>query len=135
MRCRNQDLLRFGLIPELVGRLPVVAPLHGLDEAALVEILVKPKNALAKQYRKLFEMEEIQLEFDPGAIRAVARLALKRSTGARGLRSIMEETMLDLRYEMPSRSGVQRVVITEESVTEGATPKIFYGDDQQVREA
>jgi ATP-dependent Clp protease ATP-binding subunit ClpX len=130
-----QDLLRFGLIPELVGRLPVVAPLHGLDEAALVDILVKPKNALVKQYRKLFEMEDIQLEFDPGAIRAIARLALKRATGARGLRSIMEETMLDLMYELPSRPGVQRVVIAEDTVTEGKTPKIFFGDERQIREA
>ncbi len=130
-----QDLLRFGLIPELVGRLPVVAPLHGLDEAALVEILVKPKNALVKQYRKLFEMEEIQLEFDPGAIRAVSSLALERATGARGLRSIMEATMLDLMYELPSRSGVQRVVVTEESVTGDEQPKVFYDDEQQVREA
>jgi ATP-dependent Clp protease ATP-binding subunit ClpX len=135
LKVQPQDLLRFGLIPELVGRLPVVAPLHGLDEAALIEILVKPKNALVKQYRKLFEMEDIQLEFDPGAIRAVARLALKRATGARGLRSIMEETMLQLMYELPSRSGVQRVVIGEDTVTEGKTPKIFYGDERQIREA
>ena len=135
LKVTPQDLLRFGLIPELVGRLPVVAPLHGLDEAALVEILVKPKNALVKQYRKLFEMEEIQLEFDPGAIRAVARMALERATGARGLRSIMEETMLDLMYELPSRSGVQRVVISEESVADGKEPKVFYTDEQQVREA
>ena len=130
-----QDLLRYGLIPELVGRLPVVAPLHGLDEAALVEILVKPKNALVKQYRKLFEMEEIQLEFDPGAIRAVARKALKRATGARGLRAIMEEAMLDLMYDLPSRQGVQRVVISEESVSEGKPPKIFFDDERQIREA
>jgi ATP-dependent Clp protease ATP-binding subunit ClpX len=130
-----QDLLRFGLIPELVGRLPVVAPLHGLDEAALTEILVKPRNALVKQYRKLFEMEDIQLEFDPGAIRAIAKLALERATGARGLRSIMEATMLDLMYELPSRTGVQRVVVTEESVAGEKQPKVFYDDEQQVREA
>ena len=135
LKATPQDLLRFGLIPELVGRLPVVAPLHGLNEAALVEILVKPKNALVKQYRKLFEMEEIQLEFDPGAIRAVARLALDRAIGARGLRAIMEETMLELMYDLPSRSGVQRVVISEDSVTGKAQPKVFYSDEQQVREA
>ena len=118
-----------------MGRLPVVAPLHGLDEAALVEILVKPKNALVKQYRKLFEMEDMQLEVDPGAIRAVARLALKRATGARGLRSIMEETMLDLMYELPGRQGVQRVVISEESVSKGEPAKIFFDDEREIREA
>ncbi len=130
-----QDLLRFGLIPELVGRLPVVAPLHGLDESALIEILVKPKNALVKQYRKLFEMEDIQLEFDPGAIRAVAHRAMERDTGARGLRSIMEDTMVDLMYELPSRPNVQRVVISEDTVSEGKSPKIFYDDEHQIREA
>ncbi|MBM4118432.1 ATP-dependent Clp protease ATP-binding subunit ClpX [bacterium] len=135
LKVQPQDLLRFGLIPELVGRLPVVAPLHALDEAALIDILVKPRNALVKQYRKLFEMEDIQLEFDPGAIRAVARLALKRATGARGLRSIMEETMLDLMYELPSRPGVQRVVISEDCVTERKPPKIFFDDERQIREA
>jgi ATP-dependent Clp protease ATP-binding subunit ClpX len=129
-----QDMLRFGLIPELVGRLPVVAPLHGLDEAALVEILVKPKNALVKQYRKLFEMESIQLEFDPGAIQAIAHRAAVRDTGARGLRSIMEDTMIDLMYELPSQPNVQRVVISKETVSDGKAAKIFYADDQ-IREA
>ncbi|MBN2172466.1 MAG: ATP-dependent Clp protease ATP-binding subunit ClpX [Candidatus Krumholzibacteriota bacterium] len=129
------DLVRYGLIPELVGRLPIVAPLHGLTEAALVEILVKPKNALVKQYRKLFEMEDIQLEFDPGAIRAVAHRATARDTGARGLRAIMEETMLDLMFELPSRQGVQRVVVTEETVTSGKPPKIFLEDEPKIREA
>ncbi len=134
LKVTPQDMLRFGLIPELVGRLPVVAPLHGLDESALVEILVKPKNALVKQYRKLFEMENIQLEFDPGAIQAIAHKAATRETGARGLRSIMEDAMIDMMYELPSQPNVQRVVISKETVTEGKTPKVFYADDQ-IREA
>ncbi|MCP4546080.1 MAG: ATP-dependent Clp protease ATP-binding subunit ClpX [bacterium] len=135
LKVAPQDMLRFGLIPELVGRLPIVAPLHGLDEAALIEILVKPKNALVKQYRKLFEMDDVQLEFDPGAIRAIAHLATERDTGARGLRAIMEETMVDLMYDVPSRSDVQRVVITEEAITGEGKAKIFYNDENQIREA
>ncbi len=135
LKTEPQDLLKFGLIPELVGRLPVVASLHGLPESALVEILVKPKNALVKQYRKLFDMENIKLEFDPGAIRAVARKAMERNTGARGLRSIMEEVMTDLMYEMPSKTGIQRIVITEESITDGGEPKLFFGDDEGARQA
>ncbi len=135
LKTEPQDLLKFGLIPELVGRLPVVASLHGLPESALVEILVKPKNALVKQYRKLFDMENIKLEFDPGAIRAVAKKAMERNTGARGLRSIMEEVMTDLMYEMPSKTGIQRIVITEESITSGSEPKLFFGDDEGARQA
>jgi len=135
LKTEPQDLLKFGLIPELVGRLPVVASLHGLSESALVEILVKPKNALVKQYRKLFEMENIKLEFDPGAIRAVAKKATERNTGARGLRSIMEEVMTDLMYEMPSKSGIQRIVMTEESIKIGGEPKLFLSDDEGARQA
>ena len=135
LKTEPQDLLKFGLIPELVGRLPIVAALHGLSESALVEILVKPKNALVKQYRKLFDMENIKLEFDPGAIRAVARRATERNTGARGLRSIMEEVMTDLMYEMPSKSGIQRIVMTEESITSGGEPKLFLSDDEGARQA
>jgi ATP-dependent Clp protease ATP-binding subunit ClpX len=135
LKTEPQDLLKFGLIPELVGRLPIVASLHGLSEAALVEILIKPKNALMKQYRKLFDMESIKLEFDPGAIRAVAKKAMERNTGARGLRSIMEEVMTDLMFEMPSKTGIQRIVITEESVTLGSEPKVFLSDDEGARQA
>jgi len=135
LKTEPQDLLKFGLIPELVGRLPVVASLHGLSESALVEILVKPKNALVKQYRKLFDMENIKLEFDPGAIRAVARKATERNTGARGLRSIMEEVMTDLMYEMPSKNGIQRIVMTEESIKDGGEPKLFLSDDEGARQA
>jgi len=135
LKTEPQDLLKYGLIPELVGRLPVVASLHGLSESALMEILVKPKNALVKQYRKLFDMEGIKLEFDPGAIRAVARRAMERNTGARGLRSIMEEVMTDLMYEMPSKTGIQRIVITEDCILSGSEPKLFFGDDEGARQA
>lgn len=130
-----QDLLRYGLIPELVGRLPMVAPLHGLDESALVEILVKPRNSLVRQYRKLFEMENIQLEFDPAAIRAVAQMAMERDTGARGLRSILEESMTDLMFDVPSRTGIRKIVIAEDFIRDGKDPKIYYADEDQAKEA
>ncbi|MDP6797237.1 MAG: ATP-dependent Clp protease ATP-binding subunit ClpX [Candidatus Krumholzibacteria bacterium] len=135
LQVEPQDMLRFGLIPELVGRLPVVAPLHGLDEAALTEILVRPKNALVRQYRKLFEMENIQLEFDPGAIRALASRALDRNTGARGLRSIMEETMTELMYDTPGKTDIERIVISEEVINAGAKPRIFHRDEDEARQA
>ncbi|MGB7211147.1 MAG: ATP-dependent Clp protease ATP-binding subunit ClpX [Gemmatimonadales bacterium] len=112
------DLLRFGLIPELVGRLPVTVSLDALDEDALVRILVEPKNALTKQYAKLFDMEDVGLTFDPDALRAVAAKALKRGTGARGLRAILETIMTDIMYELPGRDDVREVVITPESVNE-----------------
>jgi ATP-dependent Clp protease ATP-binding subunit ClpX len=96
------DLIKFGLIPELIGRLPVVATLQELDEEALIQILVEPKNALIKQYQKLFSMEGVELEVRPAALQAIARKALKRKTGARGLRSILEGTLLDTMYELPS---------------------------------
>ena len=108
---------------------------NGLPESALVEILVKPKNALVKQYRKLFDMENIKLEFDPGAIRAIAHRAMERNTGARGLRSIMEEVMTDLMYEVPSKSGIQRIVITEDCIMKGSEPKLFLKDDEGARQA
>ncbi len=116
------DLLRFGLIPELVGRLPVVVPLEALDEDALVRILVEPKNAITKQYRKLFELENVKLTFEREALVAVARQALKRGTGARGLRAILEQLMTDIMFELPSRDDVREVVITRECVTEGRPP-------------
>lgn len=118
------DLLRFGLIPELVGRLPVVVSLDALDEDALVRILVEPKNALTKQYRKLFELENVKLTFERDALVAVARRALKRGTGARGLRAILEELMTDIMFELPSRDDVREVVITKECVTDGRPPLI-----------
>src|SRR5439155_20601823 len=118
------DLLRYGLIPELVGRLPVVVPLESLDEEALVRILVEPKNALTKQYHKLFELEDVGLTFDQEALRAVARKALKRNTGARGLRAILEMVMTDIMFELPSRDDVREVVITPEAINEGKAPLV-----------
>jgi ATP-dependent Clp protease ATP-binding subunit ClpX len=117
-----EDLLRFGLIPEFVGRLPVVATLSELSEDALVDILTKPKNALVKQYQKLFEFEEVRLRFSDGALRAVARQAIARKSGARGLRSILETVMLDLMYEIPSRDDVEECVINEEVIEQGSKP-------------
>ncbi len=116
------DLLRFGLIPELVGRLPVMVALDTLDEEALVTILLEPKSALTKQYKKLFELENVGLTFEPEALTAVAQRTMKRGTGARGLRSILEEVMTDIMFEIPSRDDVREVVITKECITEGRQP-------------
>ncbi|WP_028451055.1 ATP-dependent Clp protease ATP-binding subunit ClpX [Chitinilyticum aquatile] len=116
------DLIRFGLIPEFVGRLPVVATLEELDEEALVSILTEPKNALVKQYQKLFEMEDVILDMPPETLKAIARKAMERKTGARGLRSIMEQTLLDTMYELPAMQDVAKVSVPEAVVTEGAKP-------------
>jgi ATP-dependent Clp protease ATP-binding subunit ClpX len=129
------DLLRFGLIPELVGRLPVVVSLEALDEDALMRILVEPKNALTKQYKKLFELEDVGLTFDPESLRAVAQKALKRGTGARGLRSILETMMTDIMYDIPLREDVREIVITKEAITEGTTPLIVTERARAKREA
>jgi len=129
------DLLRFGLIPELVGRLPVTVSLESLDEAALVQILLEPKNALTKQYRKLFELEDARLTFDAEALRAVARKALKRGTGARGLRAILETTMTDIMFDLPDREDVREVVITAECVNEGKPPLVVTERVKQKKEA
>ena len=120
------DLLKYGLIPEFVGRLPVVATLHELDEESLIEILKEPKNALIKQYQKLFEMEKVNLKFTDGALVAIAHESLKRKTGARGLRSILENAMLDVMYEIPSQDRVKEVVINEEVVLSRAKPIVLY---------
>jgi ATP-dependent Clp protease ATP-binding subunit ClpX len=117
-----EDLLKFGLIPEFVGRLPVVATLHDLDEAALVRILREPKNAVLKQYQKYFELEKVRLVFTEDAIVAVAREALKRGTGARGLRAILEDVMLDVMYELPSIAGLTECVVTREVILGGERP-------------
>jgi ATP-dependent Clp protease ATP-binding subunit ClpX len=117
-----EDLLKFGLIPEFVGRLPVIATLNELSEDALVDILTVPKNALVKQYQKLFEFEEVRLRFAEGALRAVARQAIKRKSGARGLRSILEGVMLELMYEIPSREDIEECVINEEVIEQGSEP-------------
>ena len=120
------DLIKFGLIPEFIGRLPVIATLEELDEEALVQILQEPKNALVKQYQKLFEMEKVKLKFTDGALVAVAAQALKRKTGARGLRSILENSMLDVMYDIPSQDRVKEVVINEDVVLNKAKPIILY---------
>jgi ATP-dependent Clp protease ATP-binding subunit ClpX len=122
----TEDLLKFGMIPEFVGRLPVVATLEELDIAALIEILVEPKNALTKQYQKLLELEGVSLRFADGALRAIADVALKRKSGARGLRSILESAMLDIMYDVPSRDDISEVVIGEEVILHGAEPMIVY---------
>jgi ATP-dependent Clp protease ATP-binding subunit ClpX len=127
-----EDLVKFGLIPELVGRLPVVATLDELQEDALIEILVEPKNALVKQYSKLFQMEGVELEIRPAALHAIARKALKRKTGARGLRSILEHALLDIMYELPNMPNAQRVVIDESTITGDGKPLVVYGDSPKV---
>ena len=119
-----EDLLRFGLIPEFIGRLPVMATLSELNEAALVEILTTPKNALVKQYQKLFEFEDVRLRFTDGALRAVAKQAMGRKSGARGLRGILENAMLELMYELPSRDDVEECVVNEDVIEQGADPLI-----------
>jgi ATP-dependent Clp protease ATP-binding subunit ClpX len=119
------DLLRYGLIPELVGRLPVVVALEALDESSLVRILKEPKNALTKQYKKLFELEEVELTFDEAALRAVAQKALKRGTGARGLRAIVEEILTDVMFDLPTREDVVEVKVTEASVMNPGTPPLL----------
>ncbi|HEX4468107.1 MAG TPA: ATP-dependent Clp protease ATP-binding subunit ClpX [Gemmatimonadaceae bacterium] len=129
------DLLRYGLIPELVGRLPVVVALESLDEDALVRILKEPKNALTKQYAKLFELEEVKLSFDESALRAVAQKALKRGTGARGLRAIVEEILTDVMFDLPTREDVEEVKITEGSVIHGTPPLLEISPQRKKKEA
>ena len=121
-----EDLVRFGLIPELVGRLPVVATLGELTEEALVQILVEPKNALVKQYQKLFSMDGVELEIRPSALAAIARKALLRKTGARGLRSIMEQSLIDTMFDLPTLDGVSKVVVDEHIIDEGGKPLLVY---------
>jgi len=130
-----EDLQRFGLIPELVGRLPVVVHLDSLDEEALVRILEEPKNALVKQYRKMFELEGIGLTFDREAIRSIARKTLERGTGARGLRSVIEGLMRDVMFEIPSRKDVREIVVTPESVERGVPPLLVLRPEERKLEA
>ena len=131
---RPEDLLKFGLIPELVGRLPVIATMQELEEEDLVRILTEPKNALTKQYQRLFELEEIRLRFTEGALSAIAQKALKRKSGARGLRSVMEEAMLDVMYDLPSKKNVQECVISEQVINDGDYPVVLYTnpDDKKI---
>jgi len=121
-----EDLIRFGLIPEFVGRLPVIATLDELDEAALVRILKEPKNSLVKQYTKLFEMEDVEVDFRDEALAAVAMKSMERKTGARGLRSIMENVLLDTMYELPSKENVAKVVVDESVISGESAPLLVY---------
>lgn len=123
-----EDLQSFGLIPEFIGRLPVIATLENLDEAALVEILSKPKNALVKQYKKMLEMDGVELTFEDDALEEIAKKAISRKTGARGLRSIIEMLMLDVMYEMPSREDVKECIITKETVVDNTPPTVVLGE-------
>ncbi|WP_042354873.1 ATP-dependent protease ATP-binding subunit ClpX [Bacillus rubiinfantis] len=123
-----EDLLRFGLIPEFIGRLPVIASLEQLDEAALIEILTKPKNALVKQYQKMLEIDSVELEFEEEALKEIARKAIERKTGARGLRSIIEVIMLDVMFDLPSRDDITKCIITKDTVVNNSVPKLILED-------
>ncbi|MCW2277446.1 ATP-dependent Clp protease ATP-binding subunit ClpX [Heliophilum fasciatum] len=128
------DLLKFGLIPEFVGRLPVIVTLDALDETALVRILTEPKNALIKQYQKFFELDQVQLEFNPDALKAIAHEAIKRNTGARGLRAIIEDIMLDVMFDIPSRSDVTKCLITKEVIQKEKEPVLVTSDRKKKKE-
>ncbi|MFH0901265.1 MAG: ATP-dependent Clp protease ATP-binding subunit ClpX, partial [Pseudomonadota bacterium] len=130
-----EDLLKYGMIPEFVGRLPVIAPLHELNEEALIEILTKPKNALVKQYQKLFEMDGVKLKFTKGALQRVAQHALIHKSGARGLRAILESAMLEIMYEIPSQPNIREVLINEEVIDRGAAPIVMYAKEKEAVEA
>jgi ATP-dependent Clp protease ATP-binding subunit ClpX len=130
-----EDLLKFGLIPEFVGRLPVIATLTDLDEAALVTILTEPKNALVKQYQRLFDIEGVKLTFTADALVAIAKRAIKRKTGARGLRSIMEDILLDSMFELPGMNDVAEIVVNEEAVNNGAKPLIVHAEVKEKKPA
>ncbi|GAB6179974.1 ATP-dependent Clp protease ATP-binding subunit ClpX [Desulfotomaculum defluvii] len=129
-----EDLLKFGLIPEFVGRLPVVVTLDALDEEALVRILTEPKNALSKQYQKLFELDGVELEMQPESLKEVAKEALKRKTGARGLRAIMEEAMLGIMYDIPSREDISKVIITKDAILKRGEPLLITMDAKKKKE-
>jgi len=126
-----EDLLKFGLIPEFIGRLPVLATLHELNEEALIEILTAPRNSLVKQFQKLFEMDGVRCKFTKGALKAVAKKALIRESGARGLRAILEESMLDTMYDIPSKSGIKEVVVNEDVIRRGDQPLIVYENEKE----
>ena len=130
-----EDLLRFGLIPELVGRLPVVATMEELDEEDMVRVLRMPKNALTKQYERLFAFDNIRLRFTEGALKAIAQQAIKRKSGARGLRTVMERAMLDIMYELPSKENVRECVISEQVVLNGDYPVILYDNDVEAKKS
>ncbi|HHU62620.1 MAG TPA: ATP-dependent Clp protease ATP-binding subunit ClpX [Clostridiales bacterium] len=126
-----EDLLKYGLIPEFVGRLPIIVTLNSLDEDALIKILKEPRNAQVKQYQKLFEMDGVTLEFEEDALRAIARKAIERKTGARGLRSILEETMLNVMYDIPSRDDIEKCIVTKETIETNSDPILIISDSQK----
>ena len=128
-----QDLLKFGLIPEFVGRLPIIATLEELDKKALIDIVTKPKNALVKQYKKLFAMDNVELEFEPKALELIVDKAIERKTGARGLRSIIEEIMRDIMYEIPSNPKIEKCIVTEDTVSKGEAPKIVINNNRETK--
>lgn len=130
---RPEDLLKYGIIPELAGRLPVLVTLNPLDQEVLLAILTEPKNALVKQYRELFKIDDVELEFEDKALEAIAKLAIERKTGARGLRGILEEIMMEVMYELPSREDVSKCIITEKTVLEKIEPTLILGDNHQMR--
>ena len=130
-----EDLIKYGLIPELIGRMPVVAVLSELDQQALVRILTEPKNALVKQYQRLFQMEGVELEVQPKALEAIANKAMQRKTGARGLRSIMEQALLDTMFELPALSNVEKVVLEEATISKGERPMLVYRVPEQEKQA
>lgn len=127
-----EDLLKFGLIPEFIGRLPVLASLEQLDEEALVQILTEPKNALVKQYQKMLEIDQVELEFEEDALKAIAQEAIERKTGARGLRSIIEATMLEMMFELPSREDIVKCIVTKEAILEKEQPKLILSDGTEL---
>ncbi|MBN1770207.1 MAG: AAA family ATPase, partial [Deltaproteobacteria bacterium] len=124
--CQPQDLLKFGMIPEFVGRLPVIASLHELDRGALIDVLTQPKNCLVKQYQRLLEMDGVQVRFTPAALEAVADEAVRRQTGARGLRAVFEMAMLDVMYDVPSLEGAREVLVDEDVIRTGKRPMVVY---------
>ena len=134
-KVQPEDLLHFGLIPEFVGRLPIIATLEELNEDALIRVLKEPKNALVKQYKKLFELEDVELKFTDDAIVEIAKEAILRKSGARGLRAIMENIMLDIMYDIPSKDSVKEVIISKETIINGDSPKVVYIDKQETKAA
>ena len=130
-----EDLLKYGLIPEFVGRLPIIVTLHALNEDALVQILTGPKNALVKQYQKLFEMDDVALEFEEEALRVIAQKAIERKTGARGLKAILEDIMLNVMFDIPSRTDIEKCIITKDTILNGSDPILIISDGQRARKA
>jgi len=128
-----EDLLKYGLIPEFVGRLPIIVTVDALDEEALIRILTEPKNALVKQYEKLFELDGVALEFQPEALKYIAQEATKRNTGARGLRAILEQIMLDVMYEIPSRDDISKCIITKDTILKREKPLMVTAERKKKR--